>query len=87
MAMFTKASAVGLGDWAGPGIALGCVRTGVLIDLERVDTPIRLSKSLGVVLDEVFACVGLGGAAACRPLRGDPASAEGDIEDLRNNPC
>lgn len=57
-------------------------RAGLLVDFERVDEPVGLFESGGVVLHEGVASACLRGAgAACRPDCAGPVAAEGDVED------
>lgn len=57
------------------------IRTIGLIHFQRVDRPVRLLKSLRVVLNEVVASVGFRRARAATPRVTRPISTEGRIED------
>lgn len=53
-----------------------------LVDLERVDGPVRVLEGRGVVLDEVLAGGGLGSAGGVvGPDVSGPVAAEGGVED------
>ena len=68
-----------LGVGVGDGVALG--GAAVLVDLERVDSPVGLLEVGGVVPHVIVAGAGLGGAGAGGPGVTGPVAAEGDIED------
>lgn len=74
---------VGLSLGVGFEVALGGVA--VLVDLERVDAPVRLLEGGWILAHKVVAGAGFGGAAASGPGGAGPVAAESDIEDLNYN--
>jgi hypothetical protein len=55
----------------------------LLVHLERVDAPVSIGESGGVVLDVGVASASLGGTATRRPDVAGPVTAEGNVEDLK----
>lgn len=66
-----------------PRSQMGGRSSRILVDLERVNEPVRLREDGGVISDEVCACGCLGGAVGRAPDVAGPVAAEGYIEDLR----
>jgi hypothetical protein len=70
------------GMHSGMGMRLTLGAATLLVHLERVDAPVGLGESGGVVLDVGIAGASLGGTATRRPDVAGPVTAESNVEDL-----
>lgn len=70
----------GMHSGMGMRVTLGAAT--LLIHLERVDSPVGLGESRGIVLDVGVAGAGLGGTATRGPDVAGPVTAESNVEDL-----
>lgn len=67
---------------SGMGVRITLGAATFLVHLERVDAPVGLGESGGVILDVGVACAILGGTATRRPDVAGPVTAESNVEDL-----